>query len=245
MCVHNEAGRLADCLDAARFADEIVIALDRCTDESKSIALRYGARIIEGAWPLEGDRRNAALKAATGDWIFELDADERISPSLAQEIRKVIASSSADYHAVPVHNYVGERLVRYGWGSSFGVNAVDRLSRKGVKHWGAQRVHPAVTFHGRPGSRLATPLVHHVDRNVSDMIRRLDSYSTARAMDLVESGKIGSFANNLRRFFSRFLRCYIGRKGYREGALGFLVALCAGLYPLLAYIKARYDYKQT
>jgi len=77
-----------------------------------------------------------------------------------------------------------------------------------------------------------------VDRDISDMIKRLNSYSTARANDLIDSGDIGSMANNVRRFFSRFFKCYVSRKGYREGGLGLLIAICAGLFPLLSYIKA-------
>ncbi|MEQ8195500.1 MAG: glycosyltransferase family 2 protein, partial [Rhodospirillales bacterium] len=75
----------------------------------------------------------------------------------------------------------------------------------------------------------------------SDMIRRLDSYSTARAKDLRDSGRIGSFPNNLRRFFSRFFKCYFLRRGYREGGYGFLIAVFAGLYPLISYLKARLE----
>src|SRR3546814_2057610 len=72
---HDEEARLADCLDALRFADEIVVVLDRCTDGSKAIAARYTDRLVEGAWPIEGERRNAGIAACTGDWIFEVDAD--------------------------------------------------------------------------------------------------------------------------------------------------------------------------
>jgi hypothetical protein len=82
---------------------------------------------------------------------------------------------------------------------------------------------------------------HYVDRNISDMIKRLDSYSSARAKDLKESGDIGSMANNVRRFFSRFIKCYIFRKGYKEGGYGLLIALFAGLYPLISHIKAKVE----
>lgn len=82
---------------------------------------------------------------------------------------------------------------------------------------------------------------HYVDRDLADMLKRLNSYSTARAKDLVESGDIGSTANNLRRFFSRFFKCYVARKGYREGGYGLAIAVCAGLYPLFAHLKAKCD----
>jgi hypothetical protein len=75
------------------------------------------------------------------------------------------------------------------------------------------------------------------------MIKRLDSYSTARAKDLVESGDIGSMSNNVRRFFSRFIKCYFSRKGYKEGGYGLLIALFAGLYPLISFIKAEVELK--
>ena len=87
---------------------------------------------------------------------------------------------------------------------------------------------------------LKSRLVHYVDRDISDMIKRLDNYSNARAKDLIESGDIGSLANNMRRFFSRFIKCYFFRKGYREGGLGLLIAICAGMFPLLSYLKAAY-----
>ena len=73
------------------------------------------------------------------------------------------------------------------------------------------------------------------------MLQRLDRYTSARALDLRDSGDIGSFRRNLRRIGSRFWKCYIRRKGYREGPYGFLIALCAALYPILSYLKARLD----
>ena len=87
---HNEEAQLDDCLAPLRFADEIVIVLDRCTDGSKDIAEKFGAVIIEGAWPLEGDRRNTGIDACRSDWVLEVDADERVSTALAEEIRAVI-----------------------------------------------------------------------------------------------------------------------------------------------------------
>jgi hypothetical protein len=156
------------------------------------------------------------------------------------EIRQVISTSPADWHLIPVDNYVGERLVRYGWGASFGRSAFPGLTRKGVKRVGAQRVHPSLTLDGKEGAALKQRLQHFVDRDISDMIKRLDSYSTARALDLRDSGDLGSFGANVRRIFSRFWKCYVGRRGYREGGLGFLVALLAGLFPILSYLKARY-----
>lgn len=237
---HNEAHQLADCLECLRFADETVVVLDRCTDDSKVIAERFGARVIEGAWEIEGPRRMTGIEACGGDWILEVDADERVTPELAAEIRSAIARATPGYFYIPYDNYIGDRLVRYGWGAGWGVSATVRLFSRGAKHWGDQRIHPKVAFKGE-GRWLKNRMRHYVDADISDMLRRLDRYTSARARDLRASGDIGGFGDNVRRLFSRFLKCYVGRKGYKEGPYGFLIALMAGLYPLISYLKARLE----
>ena len=239
---HNEEGQLAGCLSGLGFADEIVILLDRCTDRSREVASQFTDRIVEGAWPREGPRRQAGIAACRGDWVFEIDADERVSLALAAEVRVVVATSLAAWHLVPVDNYIGDRLVRWGWGAFFGKSAYAGLFRRGCKDWSDDRVlHASVTLAGRQGPNLEARLIHHVDRNISDMLVRLDRYTTLRAQDLRESGDIGSYGHNLRRIISRFWKCYIGRRGYREGPYGLLIALCAALYPILSYLKARLE----
>lgn len=237
----NEEERLADCLSCLGFADEIVVVLDRCDDCSPEIARRFTERVIEGAWECEEGRRNEGIMACRGDWVLEIDADERVGQELAAEIAATVAKSPADWHLIRVDNYIGDRLVRWGWGASFGRSAHAGLFRRGAKRWGAGRVHPAIALSGEQGPTLAAPLAHYVDRDISDMLRRLDRYTTARARDLRDSGDIGSFARNLRRMFSRFWKCYVTRKGYREGEWGFLIALCGALYPILSYLKARLE----
>jgi glycosyltransferase involved in cell wall biosynthesis len=236
--VHNEEARLPACLDRLGFADELVVVLDRCTDGSRAIALAHGARLVEGAWELEGARRNEGLAACRSDWILEVDADEHVTAALAEEIRGAIAASSYDRYVIPVDNYVGERLVRGGWGGMFGKTGYTGLFRRGIKRWGMQRVHPRLELSGRAGPPLRNPIRHYVDRDVSDMVRRLDRYSSARAQDLRDSGRIGSLAGSLRSGASKFVRSYVTHKGYREGKVGLAIAICAGLYPILSHIKA-------
>ena len=238
--VHNEESQLAACLAALRFADELVVVLDRCTDGSKAIAERAGAKILEGAWEIEGPRRNEGIAACGGDWILEVDADERVSDVLAQEIRARIATAPFGHFLIPYDNFVGERLVKYGWGAAWGVSATVRLFARGAKHWGEQRIHPAVTLKGERGT-LQAAMTHYVDRDISDMLHRLDRYTTARARDMRASGEIGRLWPNVRRIFSRFWKCFVARRGYREGHYGFLIALMAGLYPVLSYLKARLE----
>lgn len=240
--VRNEEARLPACLERLSFADEIVVVLDKCTDGTKDIALAAGARIIEGAWEVEGDRRNAGIGACTSDWVLEVDADEHVPPELAAEIRRIIATTPFDWHEILVDNYIGRRLVRHGWGASYGKPAYPGLFRKGAKTWGRDRVHPRLEWRGRKGPMLTCRLNHYVDKNISDMIRRLDSYSTARARDLRERGETwGSTASNVRRMVSRFFKCYVARGGWKEGGYGFVIAVCAALYPMLSHLKAKYE----
>ena len=236
--VHNEQHQLAECLKTLMFADEIVVVLDKCTDKSRDIACKFTDQVVDGAWDKEGERRNAALAACHGQWIFEIDADERVSGALAQDILKTIATTQHALHEILVDNYVGSRLVRWGWGASFGKAAYPGLFRKGVKAWGDQRVHPSLKWSGKKGQMLKSRLIHYVDRNISDMLRRLDHYSTARAKDIREHGIKDTTSNNIRRMFSRFFKCYVLRKGYREGGYGLIVAICAGLLPLMSHLKA-------
>ncbi|MGE5505742.1 MAG: glycosyltransferase family 2 protein [Actinomycetota bacterium] len=239
---HNEEKRLEACLSKLGFADEIVVVLDKCTDRSKEIAAAFTDRLVEGSWAIEGDRRNTGIAACRSDWVLEVDADEHVPPELAAEIRRVISTTRFAWHEIPVDNYIGDRLVRHGWGASYGKAAYPGLFRRDAKTWGRDRVHPGLTWRGDKGPMLVNRLKHYVDKNISDMIRRLDHYSTARARDLRERGETwGSTASNVRRMIFRFFKCYVRRGGWREGGYGFVIAVCAGLYPMLSHLKAKYE----
>ena len=238
----NEAARLPACLAGLAPADAILVVLDRSTDASAAIAAEYGARVLEGDWALEGERRNAGIAACTTDWVLEVDADEQVPPELWAEIRAVTARSAHAFHRVRIDNYVGDRLILHGWGGSFGTTLKPILFRRGAKRWRAQRVHPGLDWTGTEGERItAVGIRHEVDRDISDMLRRLDRYSSAKAGDLLAAGDIGSLPDNIRRCLSRILKCYVARRGYKEGGWGLLTAICAGLFPLLSHLKARLE----
>ena len=232
----DEAAQLDACLDRLAFADEIVVVLDRSSDASAAIAQARGARLVEGAWEREGERRNAGIDACRGAWILEIDADERVPPALAAEIRTAIAEPGGGYFLVPIANHIGDRLVRYGWGAYNGVARKPILFRVGAKRWGAGRVHPKIALTG-PERALTHSLDHYVDRDVSDMIRRLNRYTDLAALDAQERGETPRLWPALRRIFSRGWKSYVARRGFREGAWGMALALFSALYPLLIYLK--------
>lgn len=239
--VHNEEANLEACLETLGFADEIVVILDNCTDGSKEIARAFNAKMEEGAWEFEGERRNRAIALASGDWIFEIDADERVPAELADEILAKTGADDADIYLIPVDNYVGARHVRYGWAGNFGNAAYAGLFRNGAKNWHRGRVHPGFDITGHGGGTLSVPIIRHIGCSISDMLRRVDRCTTSRARDLAEFGELSGYAGAIRISLGWFIRSYLAKRGYREGAIGLAVAICVGLYPLLSQFKAKLE----
>lgn len=236
---HNQAQLLSACLDSLSFADEIVVVLDKCTDESKSIAKQYTNTIIEGSWALEGERRNTGIQACNSTWILEVDTDEWISPELATEIKSAIETAEIPaYFLIPFDNYIGHKLVKYGWGCSWGVNSAARLFSKGAKIWGSQQVHPKLELHGHK-KMLTTAIRHYAFTDIAEMITKFNSYTSKRAIDLLHNNVEDTLGHNIRRFFSRFYKCYCRRKGYKEGSYGLLNGIFAGLFPLISFLKMK------
>lgn len=245
MVVHNEEGVIEEALKSLHFCDEIVVVLDRCTDSTLEIVKKYANCIIEGGeaenFHVEGVRRNTGINACKGHWILELDADERISPELCTEIQTILKTQKEDgYYLVPVRNYVGDRWVKYGWAGSFGTNTVARLFAKGSKVWGKGLVHPSIELNNKLG-RLTQPIIHLVDTDINDMIDRLKRYTDARAKDMAAEGELPPFRTSVRKGLTRFYKSYLGRKGYREGRMGFLLALMAMMFIILSHIKAEVE----
>lgn len=244
---HNEEEMIEDALRSLSFCDEIVVCLDRCTDDTKEIVLRYTDRILEGGvdqgWDVEGKRRNDGIEFCQGEWIFELDADERATPELGEEVVKTIETAEPGYFIVPVDNYVGDRLVRYGWAGSFGKSAAPQLFKKGCKWWGPQTIHPNLDLKGQK-LYLSYRVIHLVDKNIDDMIDRLQWYTSARAKDMAKNGELPKFRKTLRKGFTRFYKSYLSRKGYKEGRMGFLLALMAFLFMVISHIKAEIEMQE-
>lgn len=240
---HNEAHQLAACLERLAFCDEIIVVLDKCTDASRAVASQFTPHILEGSWDIEGERRNLGLEACTGDWVLEIDADERVMPELAALIKSHIQTAPAGWVLIPVQNYVGNHYIQHGWVHPVGTTKAKKLSSKGSKRWGNQRVHPSLNLVGietEIGQHLTAGqgLVHHIDRDIADMAARINRYSTAMALDHIAQNKPAPWlANTLRRALSRFCKGYIRRKGYKEGAFGLLLAFMAAWCIVLTHFK--------
>ena len=236
---HNEEKNILECLQSLDFVDEIVVVLDKCTDSTKEIVQKFGAKIIEGSWKIEGARRNVALSGATGDWILEIDADERISKELAQEILSVKNSYPCGFF-IPISNYIGKRHVRFGWLRILGVLRRQTLTYKGLKLYHEDKeIHPTVEINCELKS-LKNPIIHLVDEDISDLLVRFNRYTTWKSRDMIAKGKVkGGFLRSIIDFKLRFFKSFFVKKGYKEGLLGVLIAVLCGLYPLVSYLKSK------
>ena len=236
---HNEEKKIEACLQSLHFVDEIVVVLDKCTDHTKEIVQKFTDKIIEGSWNLEGARRNVALNAADGEWILEIDSDERVSPDLAKEILAVKNFPPCAFTA-PIANHIGKRYVRFGWLRTLGVTHRQTMAYHGLKHYHEDKeVHPTCDLNAEI-KFFRNPIIHFVDEDISDLIARFNRYTTWRANDMIANKKIvGGKLRGSASIISRFCKSFIFKKGYREGWLGFLIALLAGLYPIVSYLKAR------
>jgi glycosyltransferase involved in cell wall biosynthesis len=159
---HNEEKKIADCLRSLDFVDEIVVVLDKCSDATEEIVANFTNKIIKGSWKIEGERRNVALNSATGDWILEIDADERISAELKTEILAIKNHEPCGFY-VPIANYIGKRWVKHGWLRTLGVLRRETLTFRSLKHYDEDKeIHPTFKINAQIKS-LKNPIIHLVD----------------------------------------------------------------------------------
>lgn len=240
VCAHNEEARLADCLRRLDFCDEIVVVADRCTDRTQEIARQFGARVIDGIFPLENQSKAAGVAACLGEWVLEVETDEIVEAALAYEVRAAIHGRPAgDWFDVPLDNYVGETLIRRGWGGAFGAANAPRLYRRSIKRWQARRAQPAAILDGRYAGALETPICRNADPDVGQMIARLNRQTALRALDIADSGRAGGILGSLASGLRQFWTSYVWRRGLFEGEIGFLIAMMDGLDPVLSSLRAR------
>ena len=148
------------------------------------------------------------------------------------------------WHLINVNNYLGKKIIKNGWGAYIGKSSYAGLFKKNTKTWGKQRVHPKIFLKGKQGETLKNSIDHFYCKSISDLINKLNSYSTARAKDLKEEPEKENLLVNIRRIFSRFWKVYFLRKGYKEKSIGIIIALVASLFPLISYLKYKFEQKK-
>ena len=231
----NEGSRLADCLKSVDWADEVIVVDDKSTDDTVAVAKAHGAKVFERAMDIEGKHRNYAYGLAGHDWVFSLDADERVTPELKQEIIETLKNSpSCNGYAVPRRNFMGNVWVKHG---GMYPSAQLRLFRKGEFRYDEQaEVHPQA-YMKDPRGTLKSDILHYTYRDFTDAIAKLDRQTDLEARKWFrENRKVGTLSI-LRKTTDRFWRAYISKKGYKDGVIGLFLAVNSGMYQFLSYAK--------
>lgn len=243
LAVYNEESNLSACLDSIKnIASEIVIVDGGSTDRTVSVAQGYGAKVL-----VEENRSNFhinkqhAIDACTSEWILQLDADERVSSMLLEEIKQVILGDpkiAADAYYLKRRNYFLGKWMNKG---GMYPDPVIRLFRKGRAHLPQASVHELMSVQGTT-KWLSNDLLHIADPTFSRYLLRSDRYTTLQANDWLKEGKIGTSTWDILLYMVfkpayRFLEIYLRHKGFMDGFPGFVFAWYSGLHLASSYVK--------
>ncbi len=230
----NESANLPGALDSVSWADEIVVVDAESTDETASVARRHTPRVIVREWPGYVAQKNFAAEQACHDWILSIDADERVSPALAAEIRAVLQSEprEAGFRVPRASFYLGRWLRSTDWYPDFQLRLYDRRRAR----WEGRYVHESVAADG-PVRDLRGELLHHPYRDIAHHVRTIDRYTTLVVEQAAEDGRRASIGDVVIRPPLAFLRNYLLRRGILDGQVGLIVSLLNSYYVFLKFAK--------
>ncbi len=234
----DEEGNIAPCLKSLQgLAGESLVAVDdRTVDRTLELAEEAGARAFRIEWQGFGKTKNEALAKATGDWVLWIDADERMTPELADEVRSALSKGSdASAFQVPRKAFFLGRWIRHcGWYPGY----VTRLFRRGRASFSDKQVHEGLVVDGRVG-RLRHPLLHYTDPDLSHYLAKLNCYTDLAARELHAKGRRPGPLDPVIRPFWFFLRSYLLRRGFLDGTEGFILSVLSGYSVMFKYLKLR------
>jgi glycosyltransferase involved in cell wall biosynthesis len=231
----NEADALADALTSVSWADEIIVIDAESTDDTVNIARRFTDRVYVRAWSGYVDQKNHAASVASHDWIFSLDADERVTPILAEEIRALMSKgepSDAGFRMPRVSFYLDKWIRTTDMYPDYQLRLYDRRRAK----WHGLLVHESVRADGHVGY-LKSELQHHPYKNLSEHLIRMDRYTTLAARQMRLQGKRATAVQLLFHPKLAFLRNYILKGGFRDGVAGLVISLVNSYYVFLKFAK--------
>lgn len=229
----DEARHIEAALQSVAWADEIVVVDSGSTDETVSIARRMATRVEVREWPGYGAQKNYAAEIASNDWILSLDADERVTPELAEEIRTTLnAPAHPGYRLPRVTWYLGRWIRSTDWYPDYQLRLYDRRTAR----WNTRRVHESVEA-DRPPGVLRHELQHYAYRDISHHLATIDRYTTLAADQWVSEGRRTNALEMLVHPRLAFLRNFLLRGGFRDGAVGLLVSRMNAYYVFLKLAK--------
>jgi glycosyltransferase involved in cell wall biosynthesis len=236
LITRNEEANLRACLASLDgLAQQVVVVDSASTDGTIEIAREFGATIAQPAdWPGFGPQKNRALDLATGDWVLSLDADERLTPELRAEIAAVLEKpSNASCFAISRLSWYCGRFIRHsGWNPDY----VDRLFQRGTARFSNDVVHERLIPSGQV-VKLKNQMLHYSFMNYSQVLQKIDRYSSASAEQAFAKGKQSSPLAAISHGAWSFFRTYVIRLGFLDGPQGYALAISNAQGTYYRYIK--------
>jgi glycosyltransferase involved in cell wall biosynthesis len=235
----NEERHIGDCLDTLAWADERVVVDDYSTDGTAEIATGRGARVMSHRLQDFSSQRNAALDAVDADWVLFVDADERCTPALAEEVHRVIGYGDSRARAgwwIPRHNYMlGHRMRGGGWYPDYQLRL---LQRDRARYDPTHPVHELVLLDGEAGY-LESPLLHYNYDSIAQFRQKMGRYTAFEARILREQGVWARPWTYVTMPLREFWRRFVTLKGYRDHVYGLLFCGLMAWYTLQSYLRLR------
>lgn len=229
---YNEEDNIERCLrSVAPFSDETVVVDSFSTDRTVEIARRCGARVISSEWPGYGKQKRIALKHATHEWVFSIDADEEVSPELCAEIKTI--DFTHDGYEMPRSVWYLNRWIKHGvWYPGY----VLRLFRKDKGQFTDDAVHEFVRVSGSV-ARLQSDLLHHTYHDIHHHLDKMNEFTTLAARQMLERRQRAGIPQIVFFPFLEFFKCYVTKRGFLDGFPGLAVSVLHGFYVFLKYSK--------
>jgi glycosyltransferase involved in cell wall biosynthesis len=233
---YNEEDNIRDALESVKWADEIVVVDSFSKDRTVEICREYTDKVFSMEWSGFSHQKNKAISLTTMPWILVLDADERVTGPLRDEITTLLRDepTMAGYY-IPRKNFFSNRWIRHGgWWPDYTL----RLFRRNKGRIEEREVHEAIRVDGEVGY-LKSPLEHYTYRDVSDFLKRMELYSGLAAKELYKNNRRATVMDLLLRPPATFLRMLILRMGILDGIYGIILAWLYSVYTYKKYSKLR------
>lgn len=230
----NEKDNIQPCLASIDWADEIVVVDSGSDDGTPDICRKHNVRVFTESWKGFARQKNSAIAKTTGQWVLCLDADERITEELREEIETTIGQADAkDGYFLPRKNFfLGKWIKHCGWYPDYTL----RLFKNGKGRYAQREVHERIDLAGSTG-HLKNPMEHHTYTSISDYITRLDNYTTLAAVELSKENKHYGLRHIVLRPLYTFLHMYLIRLGFLEGYDGLILSGLYSFYTFIKYVK--------
>lgn len=231
----NEEDNLARCLRSLPKGCEIIVVDSNSHDRTKEIAVSFGAQVFDRPFANFAEQKNEAISHATKTWVLSIDADEELTPELANDIGAVVSGSTSNevlgYRILRQLHFMGQHM-RWGKTADFPLRLVQRSAARFVG-----TVHEKIDISPDRIQRLHSPLIHYSYKDLSDYFRRFNRYTSLIAEQHSSKGKSFSFAFHLLRPWLEFFNRFVLRLGFLDGYPGYVYALNSSLYAFIKYSK--------